>query len=401
MSEASYNSLPEELKKALARCDVLAGEDQLELFYNLYDPETGGFYHTISSRDSEGMTPFGEATYFVLEALRAGGMTMPDWYKEKVGNWVYNHQDEGDGFFYEDLWGKTTSGGRLHRDLSYNSGILSWCGIKPKYLLPTERIKNSVQENKEETVASVPEYLSSKEAFIKHLDSMPWDTAHIWGTCGSFASARSLIVAAGLWETLNEYAVKKQNPETGLWGEGLSWMNTNGSMKISGFFNEEHPFPMVDKIIDSFIKLFTGDEPPTQATWIWNPFVLLNGVISTHKKDADEIRALLYEKGAEIVNTAIDCALKLKKADGGFASTLNGAIRSVQGYVMGHGLSTESDIDGTLIAGVRLRNSMHAVFGVEPDKTYYKKYNDEFWERLKNKPPVKKTLPNPQIALKK
>ena len=395
MNNEIYNSIPEDLKKALQRCDLLIGTEQLEFFYNLYDPATGGFYHTISSRDSEGMTPFGEATYFALEALRAGGMTLPDWYKEKVGNWVYNHQDEEDGFFYEDLWGKTTSGGRLHRDLAYNSGILNCCGIKPKYLLPTERIKKSNAENADTVPTSLPEYLSSKEALYKHLDSLPWDTAHIWGTCGSLASARSLIVAAGLWEAVHDYAVKKQNPETGLWGEGLSWMNTNGAMKISGFFDEDHPFPMVDKVIDSFVKLFTGDDPPTSATYIWNPFVMLNGMISTHKKDADKIRKVLYEKGADIVNTALDNALKLKQPDGGFGSTLRGGIGWVQGFLMGRALPDESDLDGTLIAGVRLRNSIHATFGIVPDKTYYARYNDEFWERCKNKPPVKKIYPHP------
>ncbi len=398
MNDTAYEALPKALREALARCDELAGPEQLELFYNLYDPKSGGFYHTISSRDCEGMTPFGEATYFVLEALQAGGITLPDWYKEKVGNWVLNHQDESDGFFYEELWGKITSGGRLHRDLSYNTGILEMCGMKPKYPLPAERIKNR-SENEE--VASIPDYLSSKEAFIKHLDAQPWDSAHIWSTCGNLASARALIAAAGLRETVTEYAIKKQNPETGLWGEGLGWMNTNGAMKISGFFDEEHPFPMVDKVIDSFIKLYTGDVPPSSATWIWNPFVMLNAVIHTHKKDADKIRELLYEKGADIVNCAVDNALKLKKADGGFASTPSGGIGYVQGYLMGLALPDESDIDGTLIAGYRLRNSIHSAFGIQPDKTYYAKYNDEFWEKCKNKAPVSKIYPRPDKPIKR
>jgi len=39
------------------------------------------------------------------------------------------------------------------------------------------------------------------------------------------------------------------------------------------------------------------------------------------------------------------------------------------------------------------------LFDIEPDKEYYKKYNDEFWERIKNKPPVVKTLPPPEGPL--
>ena len=47
-----FAGLPEELVKALKRCDLLAGDEQLEYFYKLYDPETGVFYYSISSRDS-------------------------------------------------------------------------------------------------------------------------------------------------------------------------------------------------------------------------------------------------------------------------------------------------------------------------------------------------------------
>ena len=109
MSEMIFENFPKKLQDALLRCDALAGPEQLEYFYQLYDPKTGGFYYSLSSRDAEEMTPFAEGTSFVLEALLYGGMTLPEWYKEKVSKWILNHQDESDGFFYEDLWGKITS----------------------------------------------------------------------------------------------------------------------------------------------------------------------------------------------------------------------------------------------------------------------------------------------------
>ena len=64
-----------------------------------------------------------------------------------------------------------------------------------------------------------------------------------------------------------------------------------------------------------------------------------------------------------------------------------------------YGTTTESDLDGTLIAGQRLRAYMHSVFGVPASHDYYVQYNDEFWERIKNKPPVVKTLPRPKEHL--
>jgi len=378
------NLLPEALREALKRCDLLVGQDTLEYFYQLYDPATGGFYYSLSSRDSAGATPFAEGTCFTLESLLDAGLTIPQWYKDKVTAWILPHQDPDDGYFYEELWGKNTQGPRKDRDLNYSVSILrSMCGVDPLYPLPQERIKANLESS------TLPEYLAGEKEIIAYMDSLDWSTKSIWGTGQKLSSAGSLIRAAGLFDTVHEYVKAKQNPETGLWGEGLGWMNTNGTMKLSAFFDQDHPFPRIEQMIDSILKVYSGDTPPTSATWIWNPFVALNRMMKT----APEMREKLYEKGADIVNRAIDCALLLKRADGGFSSSIKRATPTQQGYVFGLGLETESDLDGTVIAGQRLRSTIHGVFGVKCSHDYYQQYEADFWERLKNKPPVVKTLP--------
>ena len=109
--------------------------------------------------------------------------------------------------------------------------------------------------------------------------------------------------------------------------------------------------------------------------------------------NAPAMREKLYEKGADIVNCAIDNALLLKRADGGYASSIAAATATQQGYRFGLGLRTESDMDGTIIAGQRLRSTIHSVFDAVCTHDYFAEYNDSFWKRLKNKPPVVKTLP--------
>jgi hypothetical protein len=167
MINANFDLLPEDIKEALKRCDLLVGEEQLEYYYNLYDPGTGGFYYSISSRDAEKMTPFAEGTAFAQEALINGGMVLPEWYKEKVGSWILAHQEESDGFFYEELWGKITSGPRLNRDLGSSAGILENCGKKPLYPLPEERMK--ANESEKETNTTLPERLQSKEKMLEFM----------------------------------------------------------------------------------------------------------------------------------------------------------------------------------------------------------------------------------------
>ena len=93
MNTTDYKDLPKDLVEALERCIELCGPEQLNLYYELFDPATGGFYYSISSRDTEEMTPFAEGTRFSIEALRYGGIELPDWEKERVGNWILNHQD--------------------------------------------------------------------------------------------------------------------------------------------------------------------------------------------------------------------------------------------------------------------------------------------------------------------
>ena len=397
MNNDKFEGMSAELVAALERCNVLADEKMLEYFYQLYDPKTGGFYYSISSRDCEEMTPFSEGTAFCQEALLYGGMKFPEWYKEKVSRWIENHQDEGDGFFYEDLWGKITSGPRLNRDLQSSVGILARCGKKPLYPTPDERMK--ANETETETNTTIPDRLSSREKMLEYLESLDWSTKSIWSTGQKLSTESTLIKAAGLYDFVVEYVKSKQNPETGLFGDDLEWMNTNGSMKLSSFMNYGGAYPRAEQAIDSVLKIYSGDIPPQSATFIWNPFVLLDRIINNPLADTDKLRKLLYEKGADIINRAIDCALLLRREDGGFSGSISRGGSRQQGYLYGMGLVDESDVDGTLIAGPRLRNSIYYVFGVPTPKDYYVKYNDEFWERCRTKPEIVKTKPRPEGVL--
>lgn len=394
MENTNKNEFPPRLTEALDRLKVLIGEDQLEYFYNLYDPRTGGFYYSISSRDSEEMTPFAEGTYFVISALLSGGMVLPDWYKDKVSSWILSHQDPDDGFFYEELWGKLTNinpGPRINRDLNYSTNIIRICGKEPLYMLPGDRIKKGVEST------TLPAYLESRETMLEYLDGLDWSTKSIWSTGQRLSTASGLIKASGYYELVRDYIESRQNPDTGLWGEGLEWMNTNGGMKLSCYFaNTEHPFPNPEKAIDSVLKIYSGEVPPTAATYIWNPFVLLSRIIGYAGERDRELRGLLYEKGADIVNRAIDCALLLKRADGGFAGSIRRGGHRQQGFLYGHGLKDESDLDGTLIAGERLYNSIHGVFGSAAPNDYYAHLTESFFERLRIKAPVVKTMPRPE-----
>ena len=91
------------------------------------------------------------------------------------------------------------------------------------------------------------------------------------------------------------------------------------------------------------------------------------------------------------MNFAVDSALRLKRPDGGFSSNIYFAQKKQQGYLYGLGLPNESDMDGTVIAGHLLRESINLAFGVTVSNDYHAGMGDEFWERCKNKPEIIKT----------
>ena len=367
------------LREALRRADLLVDGDMLRYFVQLYDPRTGGFYYSISSRDTPGFTPFAEGTRFVLESVADGGITsLPDWYREKLSAWLLSHQDPADGYFYEELWGKIPSGPRRDRDLTYSLDLLvHYCGRQPLYPTPQQRMQAGGEE------ADWPVYLRSRRDMLDWLDSLDWTTPQIWHTGQKLASAISLIAAAGLDGVVREYVRARQNGRTGLWADDLTWLNINGAMKLSSYFcDPRHPYPYMDRMIESIVYIFQHAGAEIHATYLWNPFMALKNALASQGERAEEYRTLLCRNGPEMVRLAVDRALQLRRADGGFSSDWDHAQCRQQGYLYGLGLKEESDMDGTVIAGPRLRRTLYEVFGAQVSHDYFQPMAEWFWEAL-------------------
>lgn len=389
-SGAMYD-LPQEIRDALKRADELVDEKLLSYYIDLYDPETGGFYFTISGRDSAGFEPVGEGTRDVLTDLRNGGICkeLPDWWKEKLVPWVQSHQSEEDGYFYEPMWGKNTDGNRRNRDLTYNLNILEIAGAEPLYPTAYERAELAASGDSE-SASVLPERLTSKEKMLEYLDSLNWSTAGIWTTGNELQAEQSMIKSAGLEDLVREYIASKQNKETGLWGDGCSWQNTNGAMKLSVYFDNENPYPNLEKMVDSVFSIYENEPSPSDGVYLWNALVTLTSGIQDYAVLPDEVKAKVYDKGVYLINLIVDRALEFRKPDGGYSRNLNNALMSASGGMpVGLGLY-ESDLDGTVIIGTRMRNYLYSLFGVKADNTYFAEYEDWFLEQLKNKAPIEK-----------
>lgn len=368
----AYN-IPKEIYDELKRADELCGKSVLSWLASLYDPKSGGFYYSISARDTDGFLPDLESTYQAVYLLQLGGMyatgpvpedIMPKEIQEGFVKYASSLQDEQDGYFYHPQWGKRINASRQGRDLMWAKGLIGkFGGSKYKYPLPEERIKKSMQapvEKKESAPAlGIDERFSSREKFIAYLDSLDFDTGG-WGSGNELNAQGAQIAAAGFLDLAREYVESKQNKETGLWGKGLNYMATNAAMKISSRFNNEHPYPLFDKMINSVIHIIKNEGIPIYITDVWNPLVTINQAKSTYGGLAgmsEELRKKLFDALPEIIRISVDNSLLFRKSDGAFGYNRLTGQQISQGMTVSTG-ANESDVNATLAACTSMRSSL-------------------------------------------
>lgn len=126
---------------------VVAALKSLNAFYekqnlidwmaNLYDPDIGAFYYSISARDNEPFRPDIESTYQILGLLESSGALedqndLPAEIKAKIINFALNTQSKKDGYFYHPQWPQDRdqlATDRYGRDLTRATGLISALNI--------------------------------------------------------------------------------------------------------------------------------------------------------------------------------------------------------------------------------------------------------------------------------
>lgn len=388
-------AVSKEIHTALSRFDDICTPDVLEWLASLYDPEIGGFYYSLSARDYEGFLPDLESTSQVLTLMRESGMiphgTLADdaflpAIRDKIGGFARELQSEADGYFYHPQWGTDISVSRRERDLSWARAILSTCGMKPKYLLPAERLS-------EASLMSFTNYTDEAE-FEAYLNSLDFTTGEkAYASANELASSVNTIKSAGMMAKTIEFLKSKQDPNTGLWGYPgeVSRNAVNAAMKASSYFcastGEEYPY--FDKMVDSVIYTVENESPNT-ASALWNPAILWEHAIDSLGGSADNGDSIkkIEQFLPTLINSICDDAMLFKKSDGGFSYYKDKSIKTSQGTEVSLGLA-EGDVNATLLCTERIRNSCYALAGIEYDK-YFEKYKDGFFNLLANAQPIVK-----------
>ena len=209
---------------------------------SLWDGKRGAFYYATSSAQNDEFFPDSESTQQAIGLLRLLGLfgsedELPDTMKKKLGNFALSMQDP-DGYFYHPQWKELMLAdpekfsSRRGRDFGQCLWLIRRVAkTEPKYPTALDNLKKQREGGAVSDAANIPEHLSSKEAFVKHLEEMNINK-------GSYAKGHRLssqaaqISAAGLADVCIEFLTSKQNKENGTWEEQVDINSINGVTKI-------------------------------------------------------------------------------------------------------------------------------------------------------------------------
>lgn len=382
--------------------------EQLYWLTDLYDPETGAFYHCNSGRDNEGFLPDLESTAQAFLMLGRGGLfsviggvendtkaNLPDSILEPLAEWIKGLQDPDTGYFYHPQWA-TVGTSRRGRDLDNAVTLFKITGAKPYYNDPSGRLYGIYGEPDPDAVrpaytltsrlgasavkavsavraaaSNLPAYLQSLDAWSAYLDKL-----NINGNNQSYYKGNELVAqwsiikrAGKAYEMcLFEYLNEKQIPETGLWeyqneqdydpSDNVGYNGTNGLMKISVLYSSlGYAVPNAYNALQSTVKvgLYPNTDPRDETVcYGLNIWTCLSNMMNNVKKyDPENFLAaqkLVADNLPALIAATYDLQHTHLMPDGGFSYYERQPMNIASNAPTGCSTVPESDTDATMVA---------------------------------------------------
>ena len=412
-----------EIVNGLRTFYTLIRTEQLYWLANLYDPETGAFYHCDSARDTLGYLPDLESTNQAFLMLDRGGLfkpvvgrvesgygkhSLPESITTPLGEWVKSLQSSEDGMFYHPQWGTNIGDAEYGRDLNNAKTLLRIAGATPYYDDPTGSVKGSLgapgpnakpkpvaaltSRLSDSTIRAVsvitpvsnsnlPVYLQSLDAWKAYVNKLDVNgDGKSYPAGHTLASQSSLVVAAG--QEFVDYAIDylnaHQHADIGLWeyqnevdydpDDNVGYNGTNGLMKISSFYSGVGAaLPNAYNALQSVIKvgLYPNTEGKEETVcYTLNIWDCLSATISNTKRhDPDNYpaaRQLLIDNLPNLLKASYNVQSVHLRDDGGFQYY---ETRSKKGFSKKVAAgSPESDVDATMVATSSTLERMNGMF---------------------------------------
>jgi len=296
----------------------------------VYDPESGGYFYSLSARDSERFGPDIESTQKGVRVLEWSGTlgTMPGAFKQGVVRFMQERQDPESGFFHDPQNLKDYTHNTRSRALGMATQVLELCGGKPKHPLPTERTADN------RAAARHYEHLASPEAFRAWLEALPWDK-RVWTAGGRIRTQAGILKETpeplrGQLLDVRADVVARQQKDDGLLGSKKDkWESRlSGTYKAASCLEANgRPIPNAGKMAATILDHL-------HHTKYDNLIVLYNTVnILTILDRASQ--PLSTEQKEAIIRRATELMQAFVAKDGGFTSLRGRPAWKEVGFVRG------------------------------------------------------------------
>lgn len=401
----STEDLSAEIEKAFAAHVDQYDASVLEWIGSMYDKDTGGFYYSVSARDTEGYLPDLESTKQIMQMIEgldygSDDITAPNTlYTEDMQNrvvqWTQGLQSDEDGYFYHPQWKGISNPSRLGRDTTNALSILGRFGAKPLHKTATERLKEQLSEQKAaRTVrasATVPEYpacLENATDYLAWLNSFDWEE-NPYAAGQNVCSIAEQIKAAGYGEITVTYLLSKQNSGNGVWGKDNLYEEdpvraAGAVMKISNTLRDlgATTYPYADKAMQTIVPWILNDDEVQDATYLFNIWQSLANIKRCMGYDIPkQWTETVYRKLPEMIAKTSAKNAVFKESDGAYSYYKGKTASSMFGCsVTPTPAKAESDANATVMCTVFLTEKMRDVCGLTDS---YEFFGREEFEKLK------------------
>lgn len=376
---------------------------ELEALYDIYDerlyiwmatlwePEIGGFYFSLSARETEGFRPDIESTVQVLRVIEKLGLfgsrgeryedAIPRFMRDKLVSFAKSLQDK-DGFFYHPQWGKNIITPRRGRDLGWAIDMLNHFGEKPSYPTP---IDNSGRKTD-----LLPEWLRSIEEWRKYLGNLDLKRKSYW-SANLLQSQTEQISAAGreFVDCLFAWLRENQCSSSGLWEPEVNYASVNGLLKLSIIYNAlGEPLPNAEEAYLSAMTAALSRESIVFCCQFANPLTAMSNIfrnMSDHGNGerAAQLQRIAVERAAELISVTREKVMLCKRTDGSFSYNTEPHSRFSQKAPVGLGLN-EGDVNATCICSGGLVRNICGTVGLPLIPVFCNADSDIFFDMIEN-----------------
>lgn len=314
-----------------------------------YDKESGGFYYARSSIKPLVFSPDIESTAQAINILNESNLLkdMPVHIKNGLINFFKGRQRE-DGYFLDPHNNMYKVDRMVARALSYSTGKLAMLGATPQYKTPGTTGKKDL-----------PQHLQTLENLKKWLEERPWDYA--WMACDNISAAAVYPIEENLLQYTLQFLEKRQDKETGMWGEGRPYIKISGAFKLALMYNRLNlKMPRVEQVYD-YIKYTLQNDQSEDFCWSRNVMDLIGFI----RPQLPEIQTSEKE---QILSITWNNISRYLKSDGGFSRHIKSSLKTPNNVQLGLGLK-EGDMNaGTQALKVRTLSLKWLDKKVEPLK---------------------------------